>query len=426
MHSLMISRRTLLASASALLAASTVLGRAEVLSIIEASAAVIDNLCKFQRRAGSLPYQIEVLHVTLDQMLQNQKALLDGVSASDNSVQMVLHATSMMPEPAVAGPHIRDAQRVYDKLADRLRELDGNSSDGAAREGLARLFQEANDVATNLRNGTAVPSGSTELALACEMLKTILIALSSQDYVAGDRERASLASTSGYLVEVYTSLLHDRATLAWNMQPVRSGLQNVVALIDQHPLRRVLPPDFSAILDTSSITETRRTSVCLKTGITRNEIDRDRIWRDVQNENGKSLEQVGERVTTDETTRLTFPQFKLDGVRIRGQSRYCYSIRLDEPSSFRKRSWTRRVVRTSMFNRTEERVENSDATEIIGPCMELKVDKTSVPRMDFESLIALVADYDALVAVESRIVGLQSVCIASKDEVSKLKEELEP
>ncbi len=302
-----------------------------------------------------------------------------------------------------------------------MGDLAEDNGDSSGHEELASLTQEAKAVAKSLSNDASAAPVTTELAFACECLNAVLFVLSARNYAV--RERASLFETSVSLFEAYTSLTRDDAIQESNAPPIRSRLHEVATLIDQHPLRSILPPNFSAIPESSAINELRRANICLKTTVTQKEIDKDRIWRDVETENGKSLEQVGERVTIDEVTRLAFPQFKLEAIRLQN-GRYCYVVQMDDPSLFETKRWTRRIVRSSIFGRTKQSVERSDDAGIIAPCIKLGGDEAFVPDADFDSFVALVGRYDALVASESRILCLQSACARSKQEVQSLMAKL--
>lgn len=424
MDSLVISRRRLLAGTAAVFLASTVPGRPAILEIIAASAAVVSSALEFQKKGGSLGLQFDALNAKLDQVLSNQKLLLDAISEVNDSVLLVLKATSMVPEQTVVLIHLRDAQRVYDKLRDRLSELQENPNDRVAKGELANLFGQLNDIAINLKNDATGTSTPLELALACERAKAITIALAKQKFAIGKDRRKSLLSTCIFLEEAYISLVAENGILS-NLPAVDMAREKVLPLIEANKLRGVLPANFSDIPESRTVIESKsQVETCVKTGYQEKKVDGHYIYGKVFDEEGSHKDVIGHADTFDQISTLAYPQFAVTGTRILN-GRYCYQIEIGDPARFQVKTWSRRVNVSTTFDQKHEPVEErSDPVNIIHACSALAVDKDQIPQEEFQKFLGLLGAYDALVAVETRILTLQGACLASKDEVGKLKDTL--
>src|SRR5713226_9045382 len=121
--------------------------------IIIAAAAVVSSVLEFQKKGGSLALRFDELNVKLDAVLDNQKLLLDAISEVNDSVQLVMRATSMVPATTVALLHLRDVQRMYDDVHDTLSNLEAHKHDkNAQTKKLASYFPALVEAAINIKN----------------------------------------------------------------------------------------------------------------------------------------------------------------------------------------------------------------------------------------------------------------------------------
>jgi hypothetical protein len=424
--SLSMSRRAVLASSIGLFLSSNTPSRAEptTLAVIAASASVISAILAFQQKGGSLALQFDAAQVKLDAILNNQRLLLDAISEVNDSVHLVLQVAAIGPATTVALIHLSDTQLLSDKLIEKIAILERSRNNRAAKKELADLFPQLNDIAIRLKNDAAGTSVPLELAFACYHIKAVLFALNKQKHIVGADKKASLFSTCVFLEEALTAITLDRGILS-HLPLVQTSIAKIVVEIGNHSLKSLLPVNFSDFSDTPHLEKNEVTTACLKTGYNETQVSSTKIKQKLNEPDMPmgTYEVVGRIDTFDEFTTLTYPMFLLKGTRIVG-GRFCYSLDIKNPRDFGSQVWKQRVHRRQIFEEKDVEIQSSDPVVIIEKCQSLAVDKDLIPQQALAEFLVLLSKYDALVAVETRILGLQSASTASKVEVAIFKERL--
>lgn len=422
MKALTLSRRALPALSAAFLLASRSSTRAEAAAVIAASATVVSAIIAFQKRGGSLALQFEALNVKLDTLLSNQRLLLDAISEVNASVNLVLRVASAVPEETVSLIHLRDVQKLYENLINLLSDLVTLKEAERAKAELRGYFRVLGDIAIHLRDDAASTNVSLNLAFACERAKAILFALREQTFVAGADLRLSLFRTCVYLEEALAAIAQPTGIRS-HLVPIRATMGKVIKELEKHPLIGALPPKFSEISESTGSTMQAETTVCLKTKIgDEHLVSQTAIYGPPRNVRGESRDNaIGTARIYEQTTSFAYVGFRPRGTRI-PNGRYLYEVDLVRPPISSTTGVPRRISRRTVYGRTTEAISELPAQ--FASCNYLALDEDQVPQSELLRFAELLGAYDALVAVESRVIAMQDAAVASRTEVAQVKETL--
>lgn len=377
----------------------TVRARADPVTIAIAAASLAASVLEMMKEAGATELLFKAVFLKLDAILDNQIRMMEVMAAMDQKLSDIQQLVMDIPAETVglqAQIDAADATKNVVRWA-----LKKNESE--YRRFRIRLIDAASNVESTSRSATP-PS------LVCAGWHAIdgLNFIAKRDFKTLPVEDEIISAAVSDLRRAFMALQSSESTLSTRLAETRKRIADVEKQIEANEVFLVLPKAFAEITkvepdgDASEIGET---TLCVRRAEQEEVVSTERL-HDIA-PNGTVVPAGTATWVREKVSHRRIPVVAVGSVVFGG--RQMVTLQVAPSNEWTRGEWTREVYRGTGGAGHRNPVRNvADPAQLDG-CMEIPIDQDEYPN-SLAALETLLATRNALVAVESGLLGLKTLC----------------